>query len=262
MATDRWARVRDGGYGSRTEERGVRGRRDPERPWQDAGGSADPWSEAASGEGGPAASWATYEGGHNRARAARDFGSGLGFGTGYGGQRDYDPGEHAAGPFLGGMYYGGGEVSRRGRSREAAQVRSAGPHRGRGPKGYTRTDERIFEDVCERMADDAALDASDIEVHVSSGEVSLDGTVTDRADKRRAELVAESVPGVGHVQNNLRIRQSASAREPESGASSGRAERSDRSGPQGTGLGGVEVGPRGSEAARSGRGPRRVGASG
>jgi hypothetical protein len=125
-----------------------------------------------------------------------------------------------------------------------------------------RTDERIFEDVCEQMTDDAMLDASDIEVHVSSGEVTLDGTVSDRADKRRAELLAESVPGVGHVQNNLRVRQQALAQEPVSGAGSGQGGRSDLSGPQGTGLGGVEVGPQGSEAARSSRGRRRVGASG
>jgi hypothetical protein len=83
--------------------------------------------------------------------------------------------------------------------------------------------------------------------------------VTDRAQKRRAELLAEAVPGVGHVQNNLRVRQSVAAREPETGASSGR---SDRPGPQGTGLGGAEVGPRGSQAAPSGRGRRTVGASG
>jgi hypothetical protein len=159
------------------------------------------------------------------------------------------------------MYYGGGEVSRRG-GRDVVQARSAGPHHGRGPKGYTRTDERIFEDVCERMTDDAMLDACDIEVHVSSGEVSLDGTVSDRADKRRAELLAESIPGVSHVQNNLRVRQQTLAQEPVSGASSGRAERSNRSGPQGTGLGGGEVGPRESEAARNGRGRRQVGASG
>jgi hypothetical protein len=261
MATDRWARVSDAGYGSRAEERRSGGGRDPDRPWRNAGGMG-PWGDASSSTGGSAARWATYEGGHNRDRAARDFGSGLGFGTGYGGQRDYDPGEHEAGPFLGGMYYGGGEVSRRGQGRDVTRARSAGPHRGRGPKGYMRTDERIFEDVCERMTDDAMLDASEIEVHISSGEVSLDGTVSDRAGKRRAELLAESIPGVGHVQNNLRVRPQAPGREPLSGASSGRSEQSNRSGPQGTGLGGGEVGPRGSEATRSDRGRRRVGASG
>ena len=41
-------------------------------------------------------------------------------------------------------------------------------HRGRGPRGYTRSDERIREDVNDRLTDDGWLDASDIDVQVSS----------------------------------------------------------------------------------------------
>ena len=41
-----------------------------------------------------------------------------------------------------------------------------GPHRGRGPKGYTRSDERIREDVNDRLSDDPFVDASEIEVMV------------------------------------------------------------------------------------------------
>ena len=36
---------------------------------------------------------------------------------------------------------------------------------GRGPRGYRRSDDRIGEDVCDRLTDDPALDASGIEVH-------------------------------------------------------------------------------------------------
>ncbi|WP_042695426.1 BON domain-containing protein, partial [Azospirillum sp. B506] len=79
-------------------------------------------------------------------------------------------------------------------------------HRGRGPRGYSRSDERVREDVSDRLTDDAYIDASDIEVTVSSGEVTLTGLVPDRQTKRRAEDVAESVSGVSHVQNNLRVR--------------------------------------------------------
>ncbi|NNM73534.1 BON domain-containing protein [Enterovirga aerilata] len=87
----------------------------------------------------------------------------------------------------------------------------AGEHRGRGPKSYQRSDERILEDVNDRLTDDPHLDASDIEVSVSGREVTLTGTVANRFDKRRAEDLADSVSGVIHVQNNLRVRASAGA---------------------------------------------------
>lgn len=76
---------------------------------------------------------------------------------------------------------------------------------GRGPKGYTRSDERIRDDVSDRLTDDWLVDASEIEVSVSSGEVTLTGFVDTRDAKRRAEDCAEEVSGVRHVQNNLRI---------------------------------------------------------
>lgn len=76
--------------------------------------------------------------------------------------------------------------------------------RGRGPKGYRRSDERIQEDVNDRLTEHAYLDASDIEVSVKDCEVTLTGKVYDRTDKRLAEDVAESVSGVKNVQNNLR----------------------------------------------------------
>lgn len=80
-------------------------------------------------------------------------------------------------------------------------------HRGRGPKGYVRSDERIREDVSDRLADDWRLDASELEVTVSACEVTLSGSVASREEKRRAEDLAESVSGVKHVQNNLRVQQ-------------------------------------------------------
>jgi hypothetical protein len=79
-------------------------------------------------------------------------------------------------------------------------------HRGRGPRGYTRSDDRVHEDVCEQLAEDALVDASEIEVTVASGEVTLDGEVSSRAERRRAEDCAHDVPGVVHVQNNIRVR--------------------------------------------------------
>lgn len=80
-------------------------------------------------------------------------------------------------------------------------------HRGRGPRNYTRSDDRIREDVSDRLSDDPYVDASDVEVAVSGGEVTLSGTVDGRTAKRRAEDCAEAVSGVRHVQNNLRVRE-------------------------------------------------------
>jgi osmotically-inducible protein OsmY len=78
-------------------------------------------------------------------------------------------------------------------------------HRGKGPKNYRRSDERIREDVSDRLTDEWSVDASDIEVKVIDGEVTLTGFVNDRFQKRRAEAAAESVSGVSNVENRLRI---------------------------------------------------------
>ncbi|HEX5602942.1 MAG TPA: BON domain-containing protein, partial [Pyrinomonadaceae bacterium] len=67
-------------------------------------------------------------------------------------------------------------------------------------------DERIKEDVNDRLSDDYYVDASDIEVAVSNTEVTLTGTVNSRADKRRAEDIADSVSGVTNVENRLRVK--------------------------------------------------------
>lgn len=75
---------------------------------------------------------------------------------------------------------------------------------GRGPKGYQRSDERIREDVCERLMA-SPYDASDVEVTVSQGEVTLVGTVHSRADKWGIEDVADSVLGVQDVHNQIRL---------------------------------------------------------
>lgn len=85
-------------------------------------------------------------------------------------------------------------------------------HRGRGPKNYQRSDDRICEDVCDRLSDDHDVDASDIDVSVSNREVTLSGEVDSKQAKRRAEDCADSCSGVEHVQNNLRVKKSQSGR--------------------------------------------------
>ena len=76
---------------------------------------------------------------------------------------------------------------------------------GRGPKDYQRSDERIREEICDRMTDDDSLDPSDITVQVARGEVTLTGTVQSRYQKRRAEDLVESSSGVRDVTNNIRV---------------------------------------------------------
>lgn len=80
-----------------------------------------------------------------------------------------------------------------------------GMHRGKGPKNYTRSEDRIREDVSDQLSEDSYLDASNIEVEVKGSEVTLNGTVDSRYSKHRAEDLTEDVTGVTHVQNNLRV---------------------------------------------------------
>ena len=87
-----------------------------------------------------------------------------------------------------------------------------GPFSGVGPKGYQRSDERILEDVCERLTRHGQIDASDIEVHVKDGEVTLSGSVDDRAAKRMAEDVVDDVSGVKDVHNNLTLQHPGQSR--------------------------------------------------
>lgn len=83
--------------------------------------------------------------------------------------------------------------------------RGEGMFRGRGPRNYRRSDERIRDEVCDRLTDSEWLDASDVEVNVVAAEVILTGTVDSRYAKRLAEDIAASVSGVSNVQNSLRV---------------------------------------------------------
>ena len=132
----------------------------------------------------------------------------------YNPRSDYDRGpfpyspEYGEGPgYVGGISYGRapGDFGRPYRRRP--------DFRGRGPKGYVRPDDRIRDEVCDRLTDDPELDASDIEVKVDNGEVILSGLVDSRADKIRAEVDADEVSGVKDVQNLLRLGQGETATE-------------------------------------------------
>ena len=98
-------------------------------------------------------------------------------------------------------WFGDEEAERR---RRRDEIRK-GMYAGRGPRGYRRSDERIREDINDHLTDDWYIDASDVEVTVNSGMVTLTGRVDSRDDKHRAEDLAESVSGVTDVSNQLRV---------------------------------------------------------
>lgn len=77
---------------------------------------------------------------------------------------------------------------------------------GRGPRGYQRGDERIREDICERLTEDPRIDASDVEVQVVNAEVTLAGSVRTRDEKHFTENLVERIVGVREVNNNLKVR--------------------------------------------------------
>jgi len=90
--------------------------------------------------------------------------------------------------------------------------------RPRGPKGYTRTDERIREDICERLshplgrfgASDLSnehLDVSDVSVQVQGGKVLLEGTVPERRMKHGIEDIVDACPGVQDIDNRIKVRR-------------------------------------------------------
>ncbi len=159
-------------------------------------------------------SWGDWMGGGSGGYSGGYAGSGYG-GSGYGSSRGGQQGERGI------FEKASDEVSSWFGDDEAQRRRERDQHRGRGPKGYTRSDDRIREDVNDRLTDDNWLDASDIEVQVSGAEVTLTGQVRSREDKRRAEDIAESVSGVSHVQNNLRVQSSQGASTFGSGSSTG-----------------------------------------
>jgi hypothetical protein len=119
----------------------------------------------------------------------------------------------------------------------AAGREGAGAFQGHGPRGYHRSDERICEDVCEALSQDPYLDASSIEVTIDHGVITLEGEVTSRQLKHRAENCADACSGVKDIENHLRVNRQAGTdastrTEPEAGRSH---LRDSPSAPQGSG---------------------------
>jgi osmotically-inducible protein OsmY len=174
-----------GGYGRDEGSRGYRGEQDYGRRGGFYGSGSE-WSGSGS--------WGSESSGYRG-------GSGMGEGGSRGNRGGRDWWDRTTDEVA--SWFGDDDAERRRRQ----DARHDGEHRGRGPKGYARSDDRIREDVCDRLTDDPMVDASEIEVSVSGSEVTLAGTVNRRDLRRRAEDLAEAVSGVIHVQNNLRVAQ-------------------------------------------------------
>jgi hypothetical protein len=124
---------------------------------------------------------------------------------GFGGEGRHEPGAPAEAADHHRRWRGGGFQEASGRWEQAYQAQGQGSHRGRGPRGYARSDERILEEVNERLCDDPIVDASEIEVRCEQGCVVLEGRVPTRWMKHRAEDIADSASGVKDVDNRIRV---------------------------------------------------------
>ena len=76
---------------------------------------------------------------------------------------------------------------------------------GQGAQFHRRSDDKIHEEIWELLTNNPDLDASEIELHVESGEVTLTGTVDSRDAKWLSEDLVTSVTGVREVNNRLKV---------------------------------------------------------
>jgi osmotically-inducible protein OsmY len=97
---------------------------------------------------------------------------------------------------------------------------SRGQYVGKGPKNWRRSDDRVKEDVCEYLERSAMIDASDVDITVAEGVVTLTGTVPDRQMKRMCEDEIENLPGVKDVNNQLRVNRESSSSDSSSRSTS------------------------------------------
>jgi len=74
-----------------------------------------------------------------------------------------------------------------------------------GPKGYQRSDERMCEDISERLMEAYHIDSSEVTVRVLGGKAILEGTVPDRRMKHAIEDLACAAPGIQDVENRVRV---------------------------------------------------------
>jgi hypothetical protein len=88
---------------------------------------------------------------------------------------------------------------------EAREGRREPPRYRTGPKGYTRSDDRLREDISERLMMADSVDSSDVTVSVKDAKVTLEGRVPDRRMKHAIEDLVDNCPGVQDIDNRIRV---------------------------------------------------------
>lgn len=147
-------------------------------------GGADPQRYGGGQQGyGGSSQWAGSGGGYQGGQ--QGYGS-QGYGEGYG--------SRAQG-------YGSQGYGSQGQGYGAQPGRSRRP----GPKGYTRTDERLKEDICEKLMEADELDVEAVSIEVKEGHVTLEGTVKDRRMKHSIEDCVDAIHGVKDINNRIRL---------------------------------------------------------
>jgi BON domain len=159
--------------------------------------------------GGYGGQWTPYGYGSTSAYHHRRSGYGLAYGSGgYGSQGWGCSGYWNVG-------YGG---SRRGQALPVQRSESWGKpssnsllssRQGRSPSSYQRSDERIRDEIRDRLRGQKDIDVSDTDCNVTEGTVVLSGTVSGRRERRLIEELAASIWGVKGVRSNLRVRSAA-----------------------------------------------------
>jgi osmotically-inducible protein OsmY len=74
-----------------------------------------------------------------------------------------------------------------------------------GAPAERRPDEAIWEDIHEHLTTNPDLDATEVEIVVEDGDVTLTGRVDTRESKWLAEEIARGVNGVVELHNRLKV---------------------------------------------------------
>jgi osmotically-inducible protein OsmY len=171
---------------------------------------SEPWSRGESGygygyQGGPSGQGGIGGAGGSQFGQSGQYGYSSKFGSGGQYGSNYSGGHYGQGRFAQGGSFAGTQANQESRG-----------YQGVGPKGYTRSDERLKEEISERLTDDSQIDASDISIECSNGKITLSGQVDERWMKHRVEDLVDRSSGVKDIDNRLTVRQRHDTRNSES----------------------------------------------
>lgn len=148
-----------------------------------------------------------YQGGPSNQGGIGAPGTGqFGQGGEYGYSSQYNSGGQYGSNYGGGRY-GQGPFAQGGAFAGTLPTRESRGFQGVGPKGYTRSDERLKEEISERLSDDPLIDASDVSIECSNGKITLRGQVDERWMKYRIEDLVDRTSGVKDIDNRLTVSQ-------------------------------------------------------